>query len=54
MEQQDQVRAVKLQQLRSHIQEGLASGPPTPWNADEIKQDGRKRKASRRAAPQGA
>jgi len=54
MEQQDQLRSVKLDQLRSDIQEGLSSGAPTPWKAEEIKQDGRKRKASRRAAPQGA
>jgi antitoxin ParD1/3/4 len=54
MEQQDQLRSVKFQQLRADIQEGLDSGPPAPWNADEIKQDGRKRKASHRAAPQGA
>lgn len=53
MEQQDQLRAVKLQPLRSDIQEGLGSGPPAPWNREEIKQDGRKRKASRRAAAQG-
>lgn len=47
MEQQDQLRAVRLQQLRSDIQEGLSSGEPTPWNAEEIKQEGHKRKASR-------
>jgi len=54
MEQQDQLRAVKLQQLRSDIQEGLSSGEQIPWNAEEIKQEGRKRKASRRAAALGA
>jgi antitoxin ParD1/3/4 len=54
MEQQDQLRTVKLQQLRSDIQEGLASGSPAPWSPQEIKQDRRKRKASRRVAPQGA
>jgi antitoxin ParD1/3/4 len=52
MEQQDQLRSLQLQQLRSDIQEGLVSGPPVPWSPDEIKQDGRKRKASRRAAAQ--
>ena len=30
MEQQDQLRSLQLQQLRSDIQEGLASGPPRP------------------------
>jgi len=54
MDQQDQMVSLKLQQLRLDIQEGLNSGEPTTWNADEIKQDGRKRKASRRSATQGA
>jgi hypothetical protein len=45
---------VKLQQLRSDIQEGLVSGPPVPWSPQKIEQNGRKRKASRRAAAQGA
>jgi antitoxin ParD1/3/4 len=47
MEQQDQLRSLKLQQLRHDIQEGLSSGQPTSWNAEEIKQGGRRRKASR-------
>ena len=54
MEQQDQLRAVKLKQLRSDIQEGLDSGPTVPWSPQVIKQDGRKRMTSRRAAAQGA
>jgi len=54
MEQQDRLRSLQLQQLRSDIQEGLSSGEPTPWKPVEIKQDGRKRKASRRAPAQGA
>jgi len=54
MEQQDQLRALKLQQLRSEIQEGLDSGLPVPSSPQEIKHDGRKRKASRRAADQDA
>ncbi len=53
MEQQDQLHSLKLQQLRHDIQEGLSSGEPTSWNAEEIKQDGRRSKASRRAATQG-
>jgi antitoxin ParD1/3/4 len=54
MEQQDQLRSLQLQQLRSDIQEGLSSGPPAPWSAQEIKQEGRQRKASRLVASQGA
>jgi antitoxin ParD1/3/4 len=53
MEQQDQLRALKLQQLRHDIQEGLSSGEPTFWNAEKIKKDGRRRKASRTAVAQG-
>ncbi len=47
MEQQDHARAVKLEQLRQDIREGLESGEPTPWNPEEIKQRGRKRRAAR-------
>ncbi|MCP9915556.1 type II toxin-antitoxin system ParD family antitoxin [Cyanobium sp. ATX 6F1] len=54
MEQQDQLHSLKLQQLRHDIQEGFSSGKPTSWNAEEIKQDGRRRKASRSTVAQGA
>jgi len=47
MEEQDHARAVKLEQLRQDIRDGLDSGEPTPWNPKEIKQEGRKRRAAR-------
>lgn len=47
MEEQDRLRAVKLEQLRQDIRAGLNSGEPTPWDAEEIKRAGRKRRASR-------
>jgi antitoxin ParD1/3/4 len=47
MEEQDRVRAARLEQLRQDIREGLTSGEPTPWDPEEIKQEGRKRRASR-------
>jgi antitoxin ParD1/3/4 len=47
MEAQDRLQAVKLEQLRQDIQDGMESGDPTPWNAEEIKQAGRKRRADR-------
>jgi antitoxin ParD1/3/4 len=47
MEGQDRVRAAKLEQLRQDIHDGLNSGEPTPWSAEEVKSDGRKRRASR-------
>jgi antitoxin ParD1/3/4 len=50
MEEQDRVRAVKLEQLRQDIREGLSSGEPTPWNPEEIKREGRERRAARATA----
>ena len=50
MDEQERVRAVKLDQLRQDIREGLASGDPTPWNPDEIKKEGRKRRAGKAKA----
>jgi antitoxin ParD1/3/4 len=47
MDAQDRLQAVKLEQLRQDIQNGIESGDPTPWNVEEIKQAGRKRRASR-------
>jgi antitoxin ParD1/3/4 len=47
MEEQDRWRAVKLEQLRQDIRDGLSSGEPTPWDPEEIKRDGRKRRATR-------
>lgn len=54
MEEQDQIRAVKLEQLRQDIRDGLNSGEPTPWNPEDIKQEGRKRQAAQRTTSQGA
>lgn len=47
MEQQDQLRALQLQQLRQDIQEGLVSGEPMPWNPEAIKAEGRRRLEAR-------
>jgi antitoxin ParD1/3/4 len=44
MEAQDRLRAIKL---RQDIRDGIESGDPTPWDADEIRQEGRKRRAER-------
>ena len=53
MEAQDQFRAVKLQRLRQDIREGLESGPATPWDVAEMKQQGRKRLTPPRVATRG-
>ena len=50
METQDQMQAVRLEQLRHDIQEGLDSGPAKPWKAAEMKREGRKRLGARRTS----
>ncbi len=37
MEEQDQMRALRLDQLRVEIQRGLDSGPAQPWDAQTMK-----------------
>ena len=41
MDEQDRLRAVKLEQLRKDIRQGLASGPSQTWSAEEAKRAGR-------------
>ena len=50
MEEQDRIRAIKLDRLRRDIRDGLESGPPTSWNIEEMKSAGRKHLATRRAS----
>jgi antitoxin ParD1/3/4 len=47
MEEHDRVRAIKLEQLRQDIRDGLNSGETTPWDPEEIKREGRARRAAR-------
>lgn len=47
MEEQDRIKAVKLDQLRQDIQEGLNSGPVTAWTPEEAKSQGRERREAR-------
>lgn len=47
MEAQDELRALKLEQLRRDIRQGFDSGSPVPWNRAEIRRTGRKRLATR-------
>lgn len=44
MEEKDQMRAAKLEQLRNDIREGVNSGPVTTWDAEDIKRAGRARR----------
>lgn len=50
MEEQDRMQEIKLERLRQDISDGLNSGDPTLWDPDEIKREGRKRKAARNTA----
>lgn len=52
MGEQDQVRALKLEQLRNDIREGLKSGPTVPWDAEKVRRDGRSLLRERRAPKQ--
>ena len=47
LEQEDQLRTLKMQKLRQDIQEGLDSGPTTKFDPQEIKRDARDRKAAK-------
>ena len=49
MDEQDRLRAVKLDQLREDVRQGMTSGTAQPWNAVEAKSQARARR-SRKAA----
>jgi antitoxin ParD1/3/4 len=49
MDDQDRLRAAKLQQLGEDIRQGLNSGPSQAWSAEEVKQEGRARRARKTA-----
>ncbi|MFZ3264014.1 MAG: type II toxin-antitoxin system ParD family antitoxin [Terriglobales bacterium] len=49
MESQDELRSLKLEQLRRDIREGLDSGPARPISASEMKREGRKIRRGRSA-----
>ena len=49
LEQEDQLRAIKMQRLRRDIQEGLESGPSAEFDAQEIKGAARQKKESTRS-----
>ena len=49
MDEQDRLRAAKLEQLRDDIHQGLNSGPSKGWNAQDTKREGRARRARKAA-----
>jgi len=52
MERQSELQALQLERLRRDIRQGLESGPARPWSVAEMKRQGRKRLAARKAAAQ--
>ena len=50
MEEQDQYRAVRVEQLRADIKQGLDSGPSQRWDAKATKQKARARRSAKAAS----
>ena len=50
MDEQDRLMEAKLEQLRSDVRRGLASGQSENWDAEALKRQGRTRRASKPAA----
>jgi antitoxin ParD1/3/4 len=50
MERHNELHALQLERLRRDIREGLDSGSALPWSVAEMKRQGRKRLAARKAA----
>jgi antitoxin ParD1/3/4 len=49
LEQEDQIRALKLQKLREDIREGLESGLPQLFDPQEVKRTARDRRSAKSA-----
>lgn len=46
MEEQDRLREARLEQLRSDVRQGLASGPSESWDPAALKSTARARRAN--------
>ncbi|MDZ7590833.1 MAG: type II toxin-antitoxin system ParD family antitoxin [Rubrivivax sp.] len=46
MDEQDQMRAVRLEQLRQDVRKGLESGPSEAWDPDAMKLNARDRRVA--------
>lgn len=44
MDEQDRLRAAKLEQLRDDVRHGLESGTSQPWSAEDAKREDRARR----------
>ena len=49
MDEQDRVRAAKLDQLKADVRRGSDSGKSQPWDASAVKQKARARRSSKTA-----
>lgn len=49
MDEQDRIRAAKLEQLRAEVRRGLDSGQSQAWDAAQIKRQARARRTTRTA-----
>lgn len=49
MDEQDRLRAAKLDQLRAEVRRGLESGPSQVWDAAQTKQQARARRTAKAA-----
>lgn len=49
MDEQDRLREAKLQQLRDEVRQGVDSGPSQAWDPEELKREGRARRARKAA-----
>lgn len=47
LQDQDQLRGVRLETLRNDIRQGLNSGPGEPWDASTSKRQARARRSAR-------
>lgn len=52
MDEQDRMRAAKLEQLRQDIHAGLRSGSASAWDAEKVKREGRVRRSAKAAKAQ--
>ena len=50
MEEQDRMRAARLDQLRQDVRAGLDSGPAALWDSKQLKQQGRVRRQGKARA----
>lgn len=50
MEDHDQTRAVRLDQLRQEVHKGLDSGPSEAWDPEAMKQQARMRRSSAKSS----